>query len=193
LHRRRILSMDQVLSHLVLGGCAGAEVEEILLSAVRNWYSLEMLRYLFRRCEEGGVIREVNTAMMEAAARNSALAPEMLRVLFNECNDELLLKAITEEVLVKAVKNTVEGPEVLKVLLMEDGVAEMVSKRVLVLASHTETMAVLQHYGFKVTDVSDQMNGFYDLTRVKRGLGLGWAQGECYRPYYRSCYKEQGL
>jgi hypothetical protein len=161
-HCRWTSTLDQVLSHLVLEDCAKTKVEEILLSAVRNWHSLEMLRYLFRRCGEGGVIREVNTAMMEAAASNSALAPEMLRVLFNECNDELLLKVITEEVLVKAVNNKVEGPEALKMLLMEDGVAAMVSERVLVLASHTKTMAVLQHYGFKVTDRSDQMNEFYD-------------------------------
>jgi hypothetical protein len=154
-HCRWTSTLDQVLSHLVLEDCAKTKVEEILLSAVRNWHSLEMLRYLFRRCDEGGVIREVNTAMMEVAASNSALAPEMIRVLFNECNDELLLKVITEEVLVKAVKNTVEGLEALKMLLMEDGVAAMVSERVLVLASHTETMAVLQHYGFKVTDRSD--------------------------------------
>jgi hypothetical protein len=83
-HCRWTSTLDQVLSHLALEDCAKTKVEEIHLSAVRNWQSLEMLRYLPRRCEEGGVIREVNTVMMEAAASNSALAPEMLRVLFNE-------------------------------------------------------------------------------------------------------------
>jgi hypothetical protein len=85
------------------------------------------------------------------------------------------LNVITEEVLVKAVKNKVEGLEALKILLMEDCVAAMVSERVLVLASHAKKMAMLQHYGFKVTDVSNQMNGFYDFTKVERELGLGWA------------------
>ena len=51
-----------------------------MVVAARNQHGVEMLRYPFRKYE-GAIFTEANTAKLEAAASNPAVAPEMLRVL----------------------------------------------------------------------------------------------------------------
>jgi hypothetical protein len=128
-HCRRTSTLDHVFS--LCGDFRDIKVEELLVAAVGNQRGVEMLRYLFRLLEDGGVPIEANTAMLKAAASNPAMVPEMLQVLFNECDDKLLEKVITEEVPVKAVSNDSDGPEAFRMLLIEEGVAEKVNDRVL--------------------------------------------------------------
>jgi ankyrin repeat protein len=125
---QRTSTLDHALSLCI--DFRDIKVEDLLLAAAENQHGVEMLRYLFRKYEEGGVTTEVSEAMLEAAASNPAVAPEMLRVLLNECEDERIVEVITEEVLIKALRNESDGEEALRMLLMEEGVPEKMSENI---------------------------------------------------------------